>query len=182
MTICPAITRFAPRPVRTPVERPHSQDWLNGPLVWAIDEAHSFLYLFPRECPRVLLWPRPATTAADRERWLGKTTARAVAYIERAWAERMAAGSIYRYEVPLDTFEDVRDVGMWVSRAAVTPTSTDNLTDLPAHLAEQNVELRIVDRLTPLKDAWASTLHVSGIRLRNAIDWGPPGWPHTPNP
>lgn len=177
----PAVPCFEPRPVRVPVDRPRGQDWLNGPLVWAIDEAHSFLYLFPRECPRVLLWPTPATTAADRERWLGNTTARAVAYIEHAWTERVAAGSINRYELPADTFEDVRDVGMWVSRTAVTPTRIERLTDLPAHLASQNVELRTIDRLTPLKNAWASTLHVSGIRLRNAVDWGAPSWPHTPN-
>lgn len=176
----PAITSFEPRPVRIPVERPPGQEWLNGPLVWAIDEAHSFLYLFPRECPRILLWPTPTTKAADRDRWLAGATGRALAYIEQAWAERMAAASIYRYELPADTFEGVRDVGMWVSRSRVAPTRTDRLTDLPARLVEQNVELRIVGSLTPLKGAWNSTVHASGIRLRNAIDWGPPGWPHTP--
>lgn len=178
----PAIARFDPRPVRVPVERPAGQAWLNGPLVWAIDEWHSFLYLFPRECPRILLWPTPATTAADRQRWLGATTARAVAYIERPWSERMATGSTNRYELPIDTFEEVRDIGMWVSRTPVTPTRTDHLADLPAQLSEQNIELRIVDQLTTLRDAWSSTLHASGIRLRNALDWGSPGWPHTQHP
>lgn len=177
-----AIAHFDPRPVRVAVERPPGQNWLNGPLVWAIDEAHSFLYLFPRECPRVLLWPTPATTIADRERWLSGMTGRAIAYIEQAWAERLSAGAIHRYELPADTFEDVREIGMWVSRSNVAPIRTDRLSDLPAHLAEQNVDLRIVDRLTPLKDAWNSTIHASGIRLRNALDWGPPGWPHTQQP
>jgi hypothetical protein len=74
----PAIAHFDPRPVRVPVERPSGKEWLSGPLVWAIDEAHGFLYLFPRECPRVLLWPTPATTEADRERWLAGSTSRAV--------------------------------------------------------------------------------------------------------
>ena len=44
-----AITRFAPRPVAVPSARPREQEWLNGPLVWAIDEAHQPLYLFPRD-------------------------------------------------------------------------------------------------------------------------------------
>jgi hypothetical protein len=177
----PAIARFDPRSVRVPVERPPGKEWLNGVLVWAIDDAHGFLYLFPRECPRVLLWPTPATTEADRERWLAGSTGRAIAYIEQAWADRMAAAAINRYELPTNTFEDARDVGMWVSRSAVTPARMDRLTELPARLAEQNVELRIVDSLTPLKRAWDTTIHASGIRLRNALDWGPPGWPHTPN-
>jgi hypothetical protein len=176
----PAIARFDPRPVRVPVERPAGQDWLNGPLVWAIDEWHSFLYLFPRECPRILLWPTATTTAADRERWLAGISGQAIAYIERAWAERLGTASIHRYELPAQTFEDVRDIGMWVSRSGVAPIRADHLSDLPARLAEQNVELRIVDRLTPLNDAWTSTVHASGIRLRNALDWGAPGWPHTP--
>ena len=45
----PAIGLFTPRPVRVAVARPSGQAWLNGPLVWSIDEAHQILYLFPRE-------------------------------------------------------------------------------------------------------------------------------------
>ncbi|HMG50328.1 MAG TPA: hypothetical protein VK597_07005, partial [Inquilinus sp.] len=53
----PAIERFEPRPVRVPSARPAGREWLNGPLVWAIDDAHQMLYLFPRDCPRILAWP-----------------------------------------------------------------------------------------------------------------------------
>jgi len=36
----PAIGYFEPRPVRIPSTRPEGREWLNGPLVWAIDEWH----------------------------------------------------------------------------------------------------------------------------------------------
>lgn len=164
----PTIALFEPRPVRTPAPRPPGQAWLNGPLVWAIDEAHSFLYLFPRECPRILIWPTEQTTPADRARWMGDTKARALAYIEDAWAERMRKATIHRYDLPSKTFEDLNDAGMWVSRKSVKPTATCTLSNLPSHLAAMNVSLRAVEDLTPLRDAWNSTLHASGIRLRNA--------------
>jgi hypothetical protein len=45
----PEIVRFVPRPIRTLVERPAGLKWLNGPLVWAIDEPHEPMYLFPRD-------------------------------------------------------------------------------------------------------------------------------------
>ena len=35
----------------------------HGPLVWAIDKWHQPMYRFPRDCPRILLWPRVTTTA-----------------------------------------------------------------------------------------------------------------------
>jgi hypothetical protein len=35
----PTIKVFEPRPVQVPVGRPKGFEWLNGALVWAIDEA-----------------------------------------------------------------------------------------------------------------------------------------------
>jgi len=60
----PRIEVFEPRSPRVLAVRPSGQQWLNGPLVWAIDESHSILYLFPRECPRVVIWPTRQTTDA----------------------------------------------------------------------------------------------------------------------
>ncbi len=51
----PAIALFVPRPVAVPLARSAGREWLNGPLVWATDELHAILYLFPRDCPRVLV-------------------------------------------------------------------------------------------------------------------------------
>jgi hypothetical protein len=50
-------------------------DWLNGPLVWAIDAWHQPMYLFPRDCPRILYWPLATTNAADRIRLRNMRTA-----------------------------------------------------------------------------------------------------------
>jgi uncharacterized protein DUF6886 len=167
----PAIERFVPRPVSVPSDRGEGRDWLNGPLVWAVDEWHSPMFFFPRECPRVLLWPLPGTTPQDRERWLGSTAARIVAHVERTWWDRLRSAAIHRYEVPAATFESLDDAGMHVSRSEVTPLGVRTLSDLPDALAAAGVELRVLEDLTPLRGAWVTTLHASGIRLRNARGW-----------
>ncbi len=167
----PAISRFEPRPVLVPSVRPPGREWLNGPLVWAIDEPHQAMYLFPRDCPRILLWPTPATSEEDRDRFWGESEAQTIAYIETAWLERLKSADLHRYDLPSDSFEDLGDAGMWVSRAAVAPRSVTRLDDLIAELDACDVELRPVDSLRPLKNVWSTSLHASGIRLRNAKDW-----------
>lgn len=169
----PCIRLFEPRPVRTPSARRPGQEWLNGPLVWAIAQDHQRLYLFPRECPRIVVWPCQASSPADRDQWLGSMQpgTRAVAFIETAWAERVGTGHTYRYELPTGSFESLEDVGMFVSRQAVHPVARDMVVDLPGALCDSQTELRAVDSLAPLKTVWQSTLHASGIRLRNAAGW-----------
>ena len=78
---------------------------------------------------------------------------------------------LYRYELPTEPFECLDDAGMWVSRQAVTPSAMTEVADLPAALADCDVELRAVDSLVPLRGVWSSSLHASGIRLRNAVGW-----------
>jgi hypothetical protein len=165
------IARFVPRPVRVPAVRPPGSDWLNGPLVWAIDEARQPLYLFPRECPRILVYPAPATTPEDLARWWGGRTCRMIAHIEWAWFERFRSGRLFRYELPVAPFEDLNEAGMWVARGDVEPVGVEVIDDLPAALAGANVELRLMDSLLPLKGVWDTSLHASGIRLRNAAGW-----------
>ena len=167
----PAIARFDPRPVRVPSERGPGREWLNGPLVWAIDDWHSPMYLFPRDCPRILLWARPDTTEADRERWFGASQARMIVHVEWAWFDRLKTGTIHRYHLPPEGFESLDDAGMWVSRGPVTPLAVETLADLPAALRAAEVELRVVESLVPLRGVWATSLHASGVRLRNARGW-----------
>ena len=58
--------------------------------------------------------------------------------------------------------------GHWVSRETVEPLECVALGDLLARHADAGIELRIVPRLGPLWErVIASTLEVSGIRLRN---------------
>ncbi|MCW0016153.1 DUF6886 family protein [Rhizobium sp. BT-226] len=165
----PGIVAFEPRPVRIPSARAPGRDWLNGPLVWAIDADHDFMYLFPRDCPRILLWATADTSEVERRHWLGDW--RAVAYVERHWSERLEAETIHRYEMPAEGFEDLGDAGMWVSRRGVIPVERTAISRLEQEFGPRGVELRVVDSLRPLKGLWNSSLHVSGIRLRNAVDW-----------
>ncbi|KQN46868.1 hypothetical protein ASE93_12205 [Serratia sp. Leaf50] len=81
----PNIDVFNPRPIRVHVDRPSGQEWLNGALVWATDEQHDLLYLFPRECPRIVIWPFSETTQEDWLRWSGDCTKNAIAFIEQSW-------------------------------------------------------------------------------------------------
>ncbi|HIF71546.1 MAG TPA: hypothetical protein EYQ61_03150 [Dehalococcoidia bacterium] len=68
-------------------------------VVWAIDEWHSPMYFFPRECPRLLLWPIEGSTAADIQHWMGESPPRMVAYIESVWVDRFSTCQLYRYEL-----------------------------------------------------------------------------------
>lgn len=141
-------------------------EWLNGPLVWAIDAWHQPMYLFPRDCPRILLWPLTTTTLEDRRaHWT--TPRRMIAYIERGWLNRLSETVLYRYALPGEEFQSLDDAGMWVSRSAVTPADVKEIADLPKALDDADVELRAVASLARLKSLWTTSLHVSGIRLRN---------------
>ncbi|MFB4410568.1 DUF6886 family protein [Pantoea sp. ANP04] len=174
------ITIFKPRQLRVHVDRPAGQEWLNGSLIWATDEAHELLYLFPRECPRIIYWPRPDTNRVDIEKWMGSDSqATAIACIEHAWLSRFQSGKIYRYELPVDGFEPTGEVGMWVSQNNVISTDLKAFSNLDTELALRNITLRVMERLTPLKSVWLTSLHASGIRLRNAQDWGKRGWTHS---
>ena len=162
----PDIAVFEPRALAT---RPGEDA-----RVWAIDGWHAPMYYFPRECPRILVWPTPSTTATDRALWFGRTEARMVAHVERAWLERMGAARLYRYVFDAAGFVDLGDAGMSVSQATVRPKAVEPVGDLFEALRRDGVELRVLERLTPLRGAWQTTLHASGIRLRNAQDWDVP--------
>jgi hypothetical protein len=167
----PDIAHFEPRSVLAPSPRAPGRDWLNGPLVWAIEDERQAMYLFPRDCPRILLWPTEATTQADRERFWQGGSWRTIAYVEESWMDAIASNPLYRYDLPPETFETLDDAGMWISRAAVTPLGMEALCDLPAALAGQEVALRPLPSLAPLRGVWCTSLHASGIRLRNAKGW-----------
>ena len=165
------IDLFVPRPVQVPSKRKPGYEWLNGPLIWAIDQWHQPMYLFPRDCPRILMWPTSTSIDEDIEVYFANSPARIVAYVERSWLRRIAQVVLYRYELPSQTFASINDAGMWVSRATVKPIQKVVIRHLPGVLQEEGVELRAIDTLLSLKPCWDSSLHVSGIRLRNASGW-----------
>lgn len=163
----PGIHVFVPR---TPDHRPDVP-----PMVWTVDQERAWTYLFPRECPRVLLWPTPDTTAVDLDRWFGGRPDARIACIEWAWLDRMHSTPLFRYEMDPAQFRPLEDdPWMWVSSAAETPRSVDPVGDLIAALRLENVELRLMPSLAPLDGAWEHSFHFSGIRLRNSIGWPAP--------
>lgn len=166
-----SIDKFEPRSVLVASERSSGHEWLNDPLVWAIDDWHQPMYLFPRDCPRILLWRTSSTTALDAETYFAGTDARMVAYVEERWLAKLQSESIFRYELPVSSFQSLDDAGMWVSKTEVHPIEKTCISNLPNRLEIERVNLRILDSLTPLRGAWKSSLHVSGIRLRNAQGW-----------
>ncbi|HEX6195554.1 MAG TPA: hypothetical protein VFZ37_06570 [Jiangellaceae bacterium] len=160
----PDIAEFAPRKVRHRPDVP--------PLVWTIDEPHQFMYMFPRECPRILLWPLPTSAPEDVAHWFGRSDAQVIAYVEYGWLERMRSTTLYRYDMPPASFTDLGDAGAWVSEQRVVPTGVEPIDDIFTALEIAAVELRVLPRLTPLVGLWeTTTLHWSAIRMRNAQDW-----------
>ncbi|WP_248926195.1 DUF6886 family protein [Paenibacillus hamazuiensis] len=64
-------------------------------MVWTIDEFHAPHYFFPRDCPRVCIWPQESTTDDDLQLFFGHSRTNRMIAIESDWLERVskAAGS-----------------------------------------------------------------------------------------
>jgi hypothetical protein len=160
---------FTPRAVKVAAPQTEGREFLNGPLVWAVDDWHAPMYLFPRDCPRVFAWPTDATTPPDRQAFTAITSCRMVAHIEKRWFDRLSRAKLYRYTLPPDGFEPLDDTdGLWVSREAVTPMAVDRITDIPRALEKAGVELRILPSLQTLQPLRSTSLHVSAIRMGNS--------------
>jgi hypothetical protein len=144
----PTITAFVPR----------------GEYVWAVDSARASDYWFPRQCPRVLAWVTPSTTAADRA-LLGAQRVHAIA---PDWLARMSTTDLYAYRLPAAQF---RPIGEYrhalVATATVVPLREPELIgDLAALHADAGIELRVVADLAALVEAWyPTTLGLSAIRM-----------------
>jgi hypothetical protein len=138
--------------------------------VWAIDEEHSWLYWFPRECPRACFWANGSTTEEDVARWLDGDRERRVAVIETSWLERMRAVRLFAYRLPAEPFDVVQDDRFYIASTPVDAIERIELGDLLARHAEAGIELRISPSLYPLWErVIETTLEFSGIRLRNAV-------------
>jgi hypothetical protein len=167
----PNIGHFEPRPVSVPSQREPGSDWLNGALVWAVSEERQATYLFPRDCPRIVLWLTDATSAEDRAEWWGDRTCSAIAHVEWRWLDRLLSEQLFRYELPSHAFEPLEGDWMWIARETVVPIDVKPCGNLLHALERDGVELHLMDSLAPLCRVWDTTLHASGIRLRNAVGW-----------
>ncbi len=155
----PGITVFTPHRAATALTEVE--------LVWAIDDEHVPSYWFPRDCPRATFWAGPETTAEDAELLHGAPRVHA---IEWGWWDRFCEARIFLYRLPRDAFEPHDETaGYWVAREPVRPVDRVALTNLVSEHARAGIELRLTTNLWPLWNrVIESTLHFSGIRLRNA--------------
>lgn len=153
---------FEPRPVPSP------DSGVEGAAVWAVAESHLVNFLTPRDCPRITFGPGPATTEADRERFL--FGARRVVAFEWDWLPRLEACVLQIYEMPPEPFEiALPEAGYWISRTPVAPRSTRTQSNLLQAIKDAGAEVRLVHDFWPLADAVAaSSLEFSILRARNA--------------
>ena len=134
--------------------------------VWAMDEEHSPLYWFPRECPRATFWPEADPTPQQLALLGGRR--RRVHAIEWAWLERLRSCELYVYDFDAKSFVHQGN-GIWVSESGVNPLAVRSVGDLIARHRDARIELRLVDNLWPLWELVTSSgLPFSGVRLRNA--------------
>lgn len=147
--------------------------------VWAVDHERAPSYWFPRQCPRVLAWARPSSTADDVGRILG--TSPRVHAVEYGWLERMRTVRLYAYRLPAGPFRPFAEPEPARPAVAAEPSGhvaeepvrplgpPEPVHDLFALHEAAGIELRVLPELW----SWwalvsASTLGFSGIRLRNA--------------
>jgi hypothetical protein len=157
----PHIVRFEPHvPATNPTHRAG---------VWVIDSTHAPLYWFPRDCPRVTVWPRSSQEARRFEAaW--NTSARRVHVIELGWLDRMRTTRLYRYDFDASAFSPWPDAaGQWFTEQAVEPVGVTPVGDLLDLHVAADIELRASPSLWPahdlaVSDAWDFSI----VRMRNA--------------
>jgi hypothetical protein len=140
------------------------------PMVWAIDEERSPLYLLPRDCPRIGFWATPETSDDDREKYLHTTSAYKIIAIENGWLDRLQNTKLYRYSFAPDHFTMMDEgAGYFVSYETERSLEIEPVGSLLGAMVQKGVELRIMPSLQPLAEQLPkTTLHYSMIRMRNA--------------
>jgi len=143
-------------------------------MVWAIGEFHAPHYFFPRDCPRVCIWPQPSTTESDIEKFFGLSSVTRVVAVESDWLGRIRQTKLYRY-----VFDDAdfalydANAGYYTSTQTVKPIAIEPVGDLLNQLAARDIELRVTPSLMPLRQAiLASTVNFSMIRMKYARQGG----------
>jgi hypothetical protein len=155
------------------VFQPRKLDYrMNEPAqVWTIDEFHAPHYYFPRDCPRVCIWPHEDTTDEDLQRFFGHSSTQRMVAVETGWLDRIRGTTIYRYIFDPNEFELYeQNAGYYTSTRTVRPVAVEKMGDLLGSLAALDIEVRITPTLRPLNEAIpSSTVNFSMIRMKNAI-------------
>ena len=157
----PSLDRFLPRAPATDAGAP--------PLVWAVDTRHAPMFWFPRDCPRGCIWPKPATTREDRERFFGQSAAKRIHVMECGWLRRMQECRLYAYRLPTRPFRPHHVGGYWVADVQVDAVEQVVMDDLAGRHARAGIELRVTPSIWPFwQQVTGSTVSFSGCRLRNS--------------
>jgi hypothetical protein len=137
--------------------------------VWAIDAAHAPLYWFPRDCPRVTVWPRDAREEVEFRATFGTSAARVHA-TESSWLATIRAARVFRYDFDAEPFRPWSEAnGQWIATCPVEPVEVTPIGDLLALHADAGIELRLVPDLWPLHDlAVSDRWDFSIVRMHNA--------------
>ena len=153
------ITRFVPHVANT-AQQPEA-------YVWAVDATLAPAYWFPRQCPRAMAWAGPATTAADREQLLAADGGRVHA-IEYGWLAAMTTTTLYAYRFAAADFRPIGHHAFVADHEGHPLGPPEPVGDLLALHDAAGIELRILSDLRPWWNrVIRSTVHFSGIRLRN---------------
>lgn len=157
----PEISEFRPQVAKTAD--------ISTPLVWAVQDAHQCDFWFPRECPRMLFWPKGEQIGTAPKAVLSGATR--VHAIEWAWLERVRTAVVYRYGFDPAAFRPHEDPPWyWLADRTIRPMVIEPVTDLLKRHDDAGIELRVVRNLWPLVDLVVdSGCGFSGIRLRNAM-------------
>jgi hypothetical protein len=137
--------------------------------VWAVDTRHAPMFWFPRDCRRGCIWPVPATTAQDRERFFGQSAATRIHVMESAWLPRMQRCRLYAYRLLAEMFGPHEVGGYWVTDEAVEAVERVVIDDLVGRHAAAGIELRVTPSIWPFwRRVVNSTVEFSGSRLGNS--------------
>ncbi|MDR0266534.1 DUF6886 family protein [Paenibacillus sp.] len=124
------------------------------PVVWAIDEEHQFTFFVPRNCPRIVYTRHEGMTEEDGIRFFGQTSADIVITLETRWYNRIVDTTLYRYELPSETFELFDGIaGYYISREIVEPIEKKEIHDPLQRLLSSGIDIRFTPDLYPLRDA-----------------------------
>ncbi|MEC0240332.1 hypothetical protein P4H66_10770 [Paenibacillus dokdonensis] len=124
------------------------------PVVWAIDEAHEFTFFVPRNCPRIVYTRHDGITEEDEIRFFGHTSSKRVITMETGWYSRIMGTTLYRYELPRETFELFDETaGYFISREMVKPVEKTEIRDSLQRLMNLGIDVRFTPDLYPLREA-----------------------------
>lgn len=160
----PGIKLFEPRP------SPSTFDEITGNVVFAITAQLLHNYLLPRECPRVTCYQSAKTTADDKARFFGNTTADHIIAVENQWYKQITDITLYCYEFDAADFTLLDEcAGYYISYKPAEPISVTIITDVVTELLKRNIELRFMPSIINFGKAVSnSSLNFSLIRMRNA--------------